>query len=123
MEVGRSELHLDPARIAVAAVRPFEQRDVVIERQLKTLEPSLHRAAQVGRQAGAATGERRQFRPFAGARSSGPVCPKPTFPSRSRTGTSWSRRRQQQGWVLIRPKQRFSVSPPLTHRFDGLPDR
>src|SRR6516162_7678034 len=52
MEIGRSELHLDSARIAVAAVKPFEQRDVVIERQLKTLEPSLRRAAQVGRQAG-----------------------------------------------------------------------
>ena len=52
MQVGRCELHLDPARIAVAAVKPFEQRDVVIERQLKALEPSLHRAAQLGRQAG-----------------------------------------------------------------------
>src|SRR6516162_4412155 len=52
MEIGRSELHLDTARIAVAAVEPFEQRDVVIESQLKTLEPSLHRAAQLGRQAG-----------------------------------------------------------------------
>jgi hypothetical protein len=52
MEIGWSELHLDPARIPVAAVKPFEQRDVVIERQLKTLEPSLHRAAQLGRQAG-----------------------------------------------------------------------
>ena len=39
MEIGRGELHLDPARIAVAAVKPFEQRDVVVERQLKTLEP------------------------------------------------------------------------------------
>src|SRR5271165_5205933 len=52
MEIGRSELHLDPPRIAVPVVKPFEQRYVVIERQLKTLEPSVHRAAQLGRQAG-----------------------------------------------------------------------
>ena len=32
MQVGRSELNFDAARIAVAAVKPFEQRDVVIER-------------------------------------------------------------------------------------------
>jgi hypothetical protein len=39
-------LNLDPAVVAVPAVKPLEQRDVVVERQLKTLEPSLHRAAQ-----------------------------------------------------------------------------
>src|ERR1700731_3721452 len=32
MQVGRSELNLDSARIAVSTVKPFEQRDVVIER-------------------------------------------------------------------------------------------
>src|ERR1700730_6172296 len=52
MQVGRSELNLDPAVVAVPAVKPLEQRDVIVERQLKTLEPSLHRAAQFGRQAG-----------------------------------------------------------------------
>ena len=52
MQVGRGEPHLDPARIAVPVIEPFEQLDVVVERQLKTLEPSLRRGAQLRRQAG-----------------------------------------------------------------------
>ena len=52
MQVGRSELNLHPALVAIPAVKALEQRDVIVERQLKPLEPALHRAAQVGRQTG-----------------------------------------------------------------------
>ena len=52
MQVGRGELYLDPALIVVAAVEALEQRDTVVERELKAVVPALHRSAQFGWQAG-----------------------------------------------------------------------
>jgi cyanophycinase-like exopeptidase len=37
VQVGRGELDLDPALVVVPAVKPLEQRDAIVERELKAL--------------------------------------------------------------------------------------
>jgi hypothetical protein len=48
VQVRRGELDLDPALVVVAAVKALEQRDAVVERELKAVIPVLHRPAQFG---------------------------------------------------------------------------
>ena len=52
MQVRRGELDLDPALVVVAAVKALEQRDAIVERELKAVVPALHRPVQFGWQGG-----------------------------------------------------------------------
>jgi NADPH:quinone reductase-like Zn-dependent oxidoreductase len=48
----KAERLSDPALVVVPAVQPLEQRNAIVERELKAVVPALHRPAQFGRQAG-----------------------------------------------------------------------
>ena len=48
MQIGRRKLDLHAAFVLVAVVQVFEQRDVIIQRELQAGEPALRGAAQVG---------------------------------------------------------------------------
>ena len=51
MQIGRRQLDLHAALVLVPPVQVLEQRNVVVERELKPREPALHRLAQFCRQA------------------------------------------------------------------------